>query len=256
MNRRLTFLFATAFGLLSQELAAQPGVGALDPQVVDGWWQEIRDGERLAREGQWKSARRHARKVVEAMNDRLVRGDSVKSLFASASFVEAVAEAGLGNLERAAWTFGVAQILNPELVSVDLSPYGEAGSQLDPWRSDRLPVWLPEHNRDESRLAGFDLARPRAVRKVQAEYPRAQAAGCAERSIVVQMFVDRAGVPRFPKLLTDQDPILGYAALEAAGKWRFEPATLGGKTIAVLYTITVNFALRDAASRCPSQPAD
>lgn len=34
---------------------------------------------------------------------------------------------------------------------------------------------------------------------------------------------------------------LDNAALDAVRKWKFKPATLGGRPVAVYYTVTVNF---------------
>ncbi len=37
---------------------------------------------------------------------------------------------------------------------------------------------------------------------------------------------------------------LDQAAVDAIKKWRFEPATLHGKPVAVYYNLTVNFRLQ------------
>jgi outer membrane biosynthesis protein TonB len=37
---------------------------------------------------------------------------------------------------------------------------------------------------------------------------------------------------------------LGYTALEALRQWRFEPATLDGAPIPVIFNVTINFQLR------------
>ena len=65
-----------------------------------------------------------------------------------------------------------------------------------------------------------------------------------EGIVVVTMIVNEKGLPTDIKLVKSVGYGLDESALEAVGEYRFEPATLNGKPIAVRVTVEVNFQLR------------
>ena len=83
---------------------------------------------------------------------------------------------------------------------------------------------------------------PFAIHKVQPNYPASAKKSNVSGSVVVEMTVDKKGKVSSAEVLSG-DPDLADAALEAARKWTFTPATLDGNPIQVKTRITFTFAL-------------
>jgi TonB family protein len=81
----------------------------------------------------------------------------------------------------------------------------------------------------------------RLVRKVNPTYPRN--ARNAEGKVVLFAVIDVTGKPTDIKVVSG-DPVLGLAAIAAFQQWRYEPATLSGKTVASQATVEFTFAPR------------
>ena len=60
---------------------------------------------------------------------------------------------------------------------------------------------------------------------------------------IIQIVVDKEGVPWNPKLLKSISPLMGFAAMDAIKHWRFKPALLDGEPVNVFYNLTVTFRL-------------
>ena len=58
---------------------------------------------------------------------------------------------------------------------------------------------------------------------------------------IVEVVVDTNGLPRDPKVVRPLGMGLDQKALEAVRKYRFKPATLGGKPVAVRMDIEIDF---------------
>ena len=92
-------------------------------------------------------------------------------------------------------------------------------------------------------------APPGATMPVPISSPEAEFSDEARRKriegiVVVTMIVNEKGLPTDIKLVKSVGYGLDESALEAVGEYRFEPATLNGKPIAVRVTVEVNFQLR------------
>jgi TonB family protein len=59
---------------------------------------------------------------------------------------------------------------------------------------------------------------------------------------VVRIIVDETGHARLPRLVTASDPAFGYAAVQAAQYWRFDPPTARGKPVMTIVEVPFTFA--------------
>ena len=62
--------------------------------------------------------------------------------------------------------------------------------------------------------------------------------------VIVQAIIDKQGNVTNVKVLKGLPMGLDQAAANAVKEWRFKPATLGGKPVAVYYNLTVNFRIQ------------
>lgn len=53
--------------------------------------------------------------------------------------------------------------------------------------------------------------------------------------------IDEQGRPRRPEVVSFEDAVLEFSALEALRKWRFEPARLQGQAVKAYYDLTVDY---------------
>lgn len=98
---------------------------------------------------------------------------------------------------------------------------------------------------DANVLDGGDITMPRLLTRVEPRYPRvARDEGLVGR-IVLQIVLDREGMPRAPVVLqmTPGAEELAGAAVEAVKQWRYEPATRNGEPVAVQYNVVIAFRL-------------
>ena len=62
--------------------------------------------------------------------------------------------------------------------------------------------------------------------------------------VIVEAIIDKGGSVTNVKILKGLPMGLDQAAADAVSRWKFEPATLNGKPVAVIYNLTVNFQLQ------------
>ncbi len=62
--------------------------------------------------------------------------------------------------------------------------------------------------------------------------------------VIVEAIIDKEGSVTNVKVLKGLPMGLDQAAADAVKRWKFEPATLNGKPVAVIYNLTVNFQLQ------------
>ena len=62
--------------------------------------------------------------------------------------------------------------------------------------------------------------------------------------VIVEAIIDKTGNVTNVKILKGLPMGLDQAAADAVKKWKFKPATLNGKPVAVIYNLTVNFRLQ------------
>ncbi len=100
-----------------------------------------------------------------------------------------------------------------------------------------------EPQSDEPIFVGGQVAPPERVHYVEPRYPEIARVTRTHGIAIVQATVDKQGDVVDVKIIKDLAMGLGDAAAEAVAQWKFEPATLNGKPVAVYYSLTVRFAL-------------
>jgi TonB family protein len=93
--------------------------------------------------------------------------------------------------------------------------------------------WSPADMTRPIRISGDDPAYTELARRVR-----------TEGVVIVRAVIDREGQVAEVKLVKGLPWGLGEATVEAVREWRFRPATLRGKPIAVFYDLSVHFGLQ------------
>jgi TonB family protein len=89
------------------------------------------------------------------------------------------------------------------------------------------------------------VTKPRIVNKVEPAYPEAARKNQVSGHVVLEVVLDRDGIPRAPTVASMSPGCeeLAAAAVEAVLRWRYAPAMLHGRPVPVLFTVTVHFKL-------------
>ena len=88
------------------------------------------------------------------------------------------------------------------------------------------------------------VERPQRVHYVAPQYTEMARKIRLEGPVILQTIIDARGNVQEVKVLKGMNFGLTESAVAAVQQWRFEPATLNGKPVAVYYNLTVNFALQ------------
>ena len=75
-------------------------------------------------------------------------------------------------------------------------------------------------------------------------YPEAARRARIQGVVVLECIIGKDGIVQDVKVLRGLPLGLTEAAVDAVKKWRFEPSTLNGKPVEVLYILTVRFNLQ------------
>ncbi len=91
---------------------------------------------------------------------------------------------------------------------------------------------------------GGDVRAPKKI-----VYPSPQYTEIARKAritgvVIIEAIIDKTGNVTNVKILKGLPMGLDQAAADAVARWKFEPATLNGKPVAVIYNLTVNFQLQ------------
>jgi len=184
--------------------------------------------------------RRGEGQTVHAAVEKLVAGFRASppedGLLAVGLRTLALAEAGTGRREEAAWHWQVAQNLQPGFAP-DLAAYGDAGAFLAQQalrRRDEAPAGMEA-------VAMADLGPgstpPRKIAGEKPVIPAFLASPQAPRWVRLQAVIDTQGQVVEPVVLAGRSEAMRWAALEAIRTWRFEPARRAGQPVAVFLDI-------------------
>jgi len=88
-----------------------------------------------------------------------------------------------------------------------------------------------------------EVTRPVQIAGEDPIYPEIARRARIQGAVIVQATIDQEGRVTDVKLLKDLPMGLGDATVQAVRGWRFKPATLRGKPVAVYYNLTVHFGL-------------
>ncbi|HKQ70770.1 MAG TPA: energy transducer TonB, partial [Polyangiaceae bacterium] len=90
-----------------------------------------------------------------------------------------------------------------------------------------------------------EATKPKAVEKAQAQYVDEARAANVEGVVKVEMRVSATGEVVDAKVLSGLGHGLDQAAIAAAKRWKFNPATKCGKPVEAKYTVSMRFQLGD-----------
>jgi protein TonB len=90
--------------------------------------------------------------------------------------------------------------------------------------------------------AGRDVKAPQKVKDVRPNFPPAAMAARVRGTVVVEATIGPDGRVQSTKLL-QSIPVLDEAALDAIRQWEYVPTFVSGKAVAVVVTVTIQFAL-------------
>jgi|KBSSwiStaDraftv2_1062776.scaffolds.fasta_scaffold20664_2 TonB family protein len=96
----------------------------------------------------------------------------------------------------------------------------------------------------EPMLPTAEVVLPVLVEKVSAEYPPEAKAKRLQGKVICQAAVGTDGFVRDIKVLSSSNPIFNAPAVRALAKWRYIPAQMGGRAVAVYYTVRTDFKAR------------
>ena len=219
--RRL--LLSLVLGAVTGPLAAQ-----VPSDTVARWQRTLAETQELVQQHGWARAYQTADPFVKELLRDLKGGAAGAELLAAAYTQRALAEAGLGYENRAAWTFAIAQNLNPSFRDAPLERFGAAGEMLD------------RHRLTFIHQGAIDLDTPRLLAPLIVESPTMVFMAAEEvleefdLTMTVDLVVDTEGHPRQPLVWGSLDnPSPVALSLEVLYGWRFEPASLDGELVPV-----------------------
>lgn len=88
---------------------------------------------------------------------------------------------------------------------------------------------------------GGDVRAPVLLEKVEPRYPAAAVFSQIEGFVILEAVIDKEGRVTDVKVLKELGSGCDEAAMKAARQWRYVPATLRGKPVAVYWRLTVQF---------------
>jgi len=91
---------------------------------------------------------------------------------------------------------------------------------------------------------GGDVVPPVKITAPSPQYTEIARKARIQGVVIVEAIIDKQGIVTNVKILKTLPMGLDQAAADAVKKWRFKPATLNGKPVAVIYNLTVNFRLQ------------
>ncbi len=220
--------------------------------LVDKWLAGLRETDQKLRAQQWEAAAKRGRKAGDEIVDLAGTGESPAYSLAVAAVFRAIAEAGLGHQDDAEWLWDSALNLFPDIAKTSVAPYGPAAAELRKRTLrtvgfDSDPALRPGGEGEVVlNPRGKNIAPPRIIRQPKPDYPKALRLLESGGAVVVSSIIGSDGRPRQPVVLDAHGggPALKYVALDTLRQWRFEPAKLDGKPVAVYYVLTVNFKVQ------------
>jgi TonB family protein len=124
-----------------------------------------------------------------------------------------------------------------------LSP-GTQGVQVSALAADQAPDPCKVLVAGVANAGTPGIVLPVQTRKVEAKYSPAAYVAKASRVVVVCAIVNERGRIERRAIKRSENPLLDPEALKAVGQWRFTPARLDGKPVAIVIEAEVVFKIR------------
>jgi periplasmic protein TonB len=107
-----------------------------------------------------------------------------------------------------------------------------------------IPEGPPPAEPEGPIMVGGDVQAPVKTFAPPPQYTEIARKARIQGVVIVQAIIDKEGNVTNVKVLKGLPMGLDQSAVEAIKKWKFDPATLNGKPVAVYYNLTVNFQLQ------------
>jgi hypothetical protein len=139
---------------------------------------------------------------------------------------------------RAACLWEAAQGEDPTFYDFDLAPLGKAGERLTPHRYGEARA-QPMPSPGPGERMERPVVLPETRRHPRERFP---ATSYSANRVFIEAIVDADGAVREPVLFDRRDGMRGLdlEALDAVCSWRFQPATIAGRPVQVLYVLTMS----------------
>jgi TonB family protein len=100
---------------------------------------------------------------------------------------------------------------------------------------------------------GGDVRPPRLLHKVEPQYTDEARRARVSGIVIVEALIDRSGVVRDAMALKPLPFGLAESAIAAVKQWLFEPGTLNGQPVDVIFNVTVNFKIDGSRTPAPEE---
>jgi len=208
---------------------------ALPAPAVD-WKSDLIQSTKLLQAGEYEKALKIDDRVIDQMVSWLGGGSAETSSFALVLSHKALALAGLGHNDDAIWYWHEALSLHPSYGTADLTSFGAPGVFLKAHPIEPI---------DAPRTGEGHIKAPIITKRVEPKYPEGVRALRGSGIVIVETLIGKDGNIHDARVLKSADaPALAHCALEALRHWRFDPATLDGQPVDVIFNLTVRFHLR------------
>ena len=101
----------------------------------------------------------------------------------------------------------------------------------------------PTGSRDGILVPGGDVRAPALLRRVEPVYPEAARKARLEGNVVLEAIITSRGEIEEVRVVQSAGALLDASAKDAVGRWKYHPATLNGRAVRVLLTVTISFRL-------------
>jgi TonB family protein len=184
--------------------------------------------------------------------------NDVLTTFSEVTGYEILAEPGISGsvtteLDGVPWDQALSKILQQqglewEIEGHQIIVHRHGGERLVP----PAPPKAPSTPHVTGRLDGAEVFRyveggpitpPEVISKVVPSYPVDSKTNKIMGAVVAELLIDDTGAVREVEIKKSPADDLAMAAIDALEQWRFAPATMDGKPVAVRYIVTVMFKL-------------
>lgn len=90
-----------------------------------------------------------------------------------------------------------------------------------------------------------EIKPPRLIKKVNPEYPAEARRKRIEGVVILEATTDKEGSVSDVRVLKSKDLLLDKAAMDAVRKWKYEPFYINGEPKGLIFTVTVQFRLKE-----------
>ena len=223
--------------------------GSKEMQIYERFLEEWSDRgaviEKQIVEGDCRRAERSADSLLRDISIKLTGGPGAGEIVARPLRLRAVAEICQDKARLALWDLDVAGLLAPRGGDVHPASYGTLGQKIVDARKAAEHERAVKVGQYESLFGeGNPLPqKPELVAEREIEYPESLFRAMKSGKAIVTAFLDVDGELSKPEIATGstQNPIFLHTVLDQLRHWKFRPATLDGRPVAIHYSLTVNF---------------